>query len=600
MKMNHALNLAPFLFSLLFSIHSAHAAEKWGLGCSAWLESQCDALYSSQNNGEMDVSIDGKTLHLGLGNDAKTSLETAYLKSLQAVTDSLDKMPQDYVKNLRKFHALGDLKKYLHYKEPTDLDFKKYEKELSVAHKTGDAMGLAFKATADERFNALFPNYNRKKHMPVEMQINQSEVSNKLTYEISLAKWQGSEAWKETEKEFKTVRDTYLDLVTHDPDKSIPESMRKQWLDDLNTVKLIIPRSKGWTLENCKSDMEMNAAYDPNENEFTVCAGLFNSQGLNFVISHELGHLLGIGRATVMKERTTKAFQQLMGLRKDMCEKRLISACSPEWTAFKTALNQNLNEFDHFDVPKPKLRECLITKQVQPYDESQLKTEAQHTMLKWIDQTATSFGFTSQMVPTLPDDYKGDVADVENPTYFNPCFPDNATDVRRADLLNGNSVMLYFLNEYLCQDPSLDEATKLNNATNIAGQVYVAITTKEVPLGGKFSESQLMGEFGFSEDVDEKYADFMAGKVMKTLLKQQFSKASDRRAKLFYDTALFCTKKDSSISTKYPDKAKAEKTLTTEPHPLDLERRQRIFGNPEFRDILECDQDFNFPECSET
>jgi hypothetical protein len=558
-------------------------------GCSAISEKYCDELYDDEHQGNADIVANDSVLKVRLG---KNKTGFSYGKAGFEVAKWLaqNKLPKTLLEFLNQYHYFDLLKKYLRTKPIADstpdeaLETDLIEKEAAAI------WNWALEQTIDREteFEAKVAGIEKPS---IKYEILLSRVSRRVRTNIYDIIWSNSDDWKAIAAQFEKVRIAFLQEIEEEP--KLNREIKASWTETIKSIKIVPPSSDPDIEDRDCAEHEPNAYYYREKNVFTVCAGLIFGSEISGIVAHEIAHSLGIERTRREHLRQSAHFQEMKTLQAQVCNAESPRSCPPAWSQFKKSFTSNLDFLlKQFDPPVQPLLSCLQYNarelKAWPPSEADFKNLAEIRAKLQVSRGAANHLFFRLSKPRLALETGEESA---NPYYLNPC---ELSDWKESSYVPGSAWDLYFFFSaaHLCGDQTKSSAEQLDSAIVEARAVYSEVLQRVIPLARNFSSDVDLTGRGYSEDSEERFADFLGFRVLARLLKSESPVV--RRAKYFSNISNFC--EPHSSHKKYPDEMQAEKKHDLEPHSAGLRRRQETLVKP-LREILNCAQDFEIPEC---
>ena len=323
-----------------------------------------------------------------------------------------------------------------------------------------------------------------------------------------------------------------------------------------------------------------NAFYRPDIHSLTVCTGFFTTlDGLDSVLAHELSHSLGIAKEIQDFVSTTRLAKELTPVWANACDPvDEAKACYSDWRRFKTNFSALVAELSQFKLPGSHFRSCLQYHRhtLKPFHEMPY-AEALALVKRGVATMADHKVFYN-LVPRVTKDRH---------QFLNPCGRGRAPSKNPLESL----VTLFFTMEYRCRK-DLPEVQRFKEAISTATAMQAQVLVQTTGMGGSHSKSPWMGEHGYAESSEERFADAMGYRVFARLLAKS-PLLEDRRQEYLLNEVTFCSKGDQEDS----DLKQAEHELSFEPHSLHSERRIENLI-PEIRAAIQCEKDFPQVDCT--
>jgi hypothetical protein len=555
--------------------------------CLGMVQEFCQKLFSAAHQGTMDFDVDKYHYEVRLGETSNDFKQTDY-DYLSAKTQNWWRLPSDLKDALTARGLLDKIHAYLSRSSRQSMSLSDRIKNMRSEEEIDSMWTSAMRETVLVRMEKRFPGYSKIKedYIPIELHYETQRQTKLLEAEVARAIWGHHKNWQKVEIKFERVRQAYKEVVAGLA--GLPESVRKEWLGRLDSIKLIIPGSDPEIdSEACMKD-ENNAYFYSDRNELTVCAGDFNTEEIGQTLAHEIGHALDIDRTRFLFQDASaegKAFHML----KDMNCGRKTLDCS-FWNAHKKQYASNLRELEKFPPQLESFNLCLQDKRLRTdmTDEylSRVSREEVEAVAADLAERNVFLRLISPRIP-LPDG-----SSQINPMYLNPCgyyLWDNQSYPLDEDV----SMLLFFTTEYRCSKET-DRDKKFKNAIDMAQDMQTDLTRSRLKIEGEFSGNERLVIDGYSVPPAEKFADAVGMKVFSHILSEDDTNINRRRARYLVNNAWLCRK--PSLQQLYPSEARIQKSYFSEPHSEHSQRQKELLST-EVREAIDCELDFEPREC---
>lgn len=582
--------MSIFLLFLSLSTPSAPAYDTYRvseepIGCSKMVEEFCDHLWAPKNLGNIDLKIGSRApreIRLGRRPNEYT---TAYYNWAKRVIAARIKLPADFRRPLERMQYFPLLERSLRRKPNQQMNAQQIYADRRLFAQIEAIWNSARDEAVFARMEPVHPHFYQLTNdsIPQSSWLKLNEFVDRLDAEINVALLSGSPEWKSAEEAFRTIREDYIAEIHTHPRLS-PET-KQIWEERLRSVRLEIPGSNPETLDsNGRScaKTESNAFYSPSSHAITVCAGFFNGIELTHMLAHELSHALAIRRTTLMHKQASPVAALLTQLHERTC--KATSWSCDDWNAFKDKYRKAAASLGQAEIPNEKYFACFRKRTLskEKPDKEFLDFLTHDRVNNQIEYLASHSWFLQL---SEPKEILRNGAIYPNPRYLNPCGF-YWTQPKWENLINPESVSSFFVQEFQCQKGTPPE--RMEKAITLAKELSAPLIKSEMQVAGPFAPDRDFERKGFSEDIEEDFADAMAGEVFSRVLQRQKS-LSAKRTLMLASLAQLCDQ--PSLEKQFPDEAAVQKKFYFEPHSEGIERRQRLL-TPRIRKELQCNRDF--------
>ncbi len=576
-----------------------YSSPKGTVGCSQMTEDFCKALWLPKNLGNIDLKVGAKREQIREGrlpNEFGFSLYN-YLKARLLARSRL---PEEFRTRLEARGFFPKLQAVMNKKPNRKLSVKEKERERYL----GKEVETIWDNSIDE---VVFSKMNIEKkdffqltndNIPHSLWLKYNEFRDRLEASIVKSIWSGNEAWQHAAEEFQSIRTAFIELI--ESHTAFSSDIKKEWISRLKSVELVIPGSDPlvWDLmdKGCASTTE-NAFYLPTHNKITICGGYLVGVNLIRTIAHELSHALAVRRTIYQYKVTTEAHALVSDLVDRTCKQQPLSC--DEWGSWKKKFEKASDKLETVSIPNQEFLACFRKKELKAKrpEKEFLEYVSKERVSDVLEYSARRSWFLQL---TKDKEILRDGTEHANPRYLNPCgFMWNMPKWER--LTNPFAVSSFFVNDYLCQkksNPDEKPEVILERAVETAKNLSTPLMQKELLVPGVFASDREFERQGYSEDVEEDFADYLSGEVVAKLL-EKLPQVEDRRSLVLASIAHLCD--EPSIERQYPDEAAVQKKYYFDPHSEGVERRQRLLTAP-IREALQCSRDFkpSIKECDWT
>lgn len=589
------LTAAVSALSVLFTAHAAplgayetYRVSEEPIGCSAMVEEFCDHLWAPKNLGNIDLSL-GKAqtpraIRMGR---RPNEYSTAYFNWANRMIAARPKLPPDLRRPLERMHYFELLARSLRRKPNRAMS----KAELHADRRLYAQVESIFSSARDEalfaRMEPAHPQFFQltQDSVPFSSWLRLNEYVDRLDAEIHVALLSDSPEWRAARATFEQIRQDYLEEIQSHPRFSA--ETKAQWTDRLRTVALEIPGSNPETLDsNGRScaKTEGNAFYSPQTHAITICAGYFTGIELSRTIAHELSHALAVRRTVLLHKRASAVAEQLRALQERSCKPTEPPQSCEQWAKFKATYQQAARTLPQAEISNREYLACFRKRELkgEKPDAEFLSFVAQDRVNDLIEYAASRSWFLQL---SQPKEFLRDGTVHPNPRHLNPCGFYWAQP-QWDNLLNPQVISSFFVQEFRCQKGT--PAERLEKSIQVAKDLSLPLMEKELLVAGPFAADRDFERKGYSEDIEEDFADSLSGEVFARALRRQ-SSLSAKRALTLASLAQLCDQ--PSVEKQFPDEAAAQKKFYFESHSEGVERRQRLLTTSVRRE-LKCNRDF--------
>lgn len=573
-----------FISACFITINTS-AQEKEKLSCQALVENFCDNLWASPHFGNIDIKA-GKTnyqLRFGAKENDVSNIRYEFLKSLYKNFSSL---PADMQLVFNKIKLKQTLNNYINRKDIKKLNV---EDMYTAPFFRGSISDLenAMYLVATMRTQEKVPGYIRMKNDE-----ESSEVTN-IYYrnldiawsELFVAVWKNHPRWKKVKEIFTLVRDEYINLVKND--KSTSESLRKAAIEDLMTVKLVIPgesplksNSRQW--HTCGIDMT-NAVYSPNTHDITICAGEFIGGEALLTLAHEMGHSFSLMRRLQTYLAQSEYGKNIMNLHNLSCEKKHFSC--EQWSQFKNNFNSNVSSVQNYTYDDDSFLQNFIQNDLLPIPVGDEMKKLSNRLSKATVRNTINDRSLEGILKTeeiLPNSSR-----VKNFRYLSACLNSARWPSALNSLVNDYTQFeLFFAEEYQCQlDKKIPEKDAIKSSMELATDMINKSWAMWMRVPGRYNFIQDARNEDFAQDIEEDVVDSYASRISASIL-NKMNNVEERRNTYLANIAGYCDK--PSFRQAYPVEASVLFKFTNASHSMGQDRRTKLL-TPQIREALQCE-----------
>ena len=554
--------------------------------CKAMLDSYCDFLNSPGVQGNLEVKRADRSTHI-LQGDTQNQFSQIYYRYSQAKLRNREFFPKDVARILERHAYFTKLGQFLKRRPRPGMSLL----ERLSTEQADFELGMIWTAAQNEaailRMNRRYPEFHRLPEalVPIELQLERRRMRRDLISEISRAIWRGSDEWKRVEATFAKLQTSFKRVITR---LDIPETVRGDWLERIANVRLVLPGAfPAIANEECGSTTA-NAFYFTYLNVVTVCAGDFNSEDIVQTLSHEMAHALGIDRSQYLFENQSKFGRSLSDFRHRVCEPKTFGC--EAWDKFRGGFDDSLASLTGYKPQLPEFQSCLMKRPTtKDLSDADVNRFAKSLVTDRISDLAAGDRFlriTKAMMPLRNGKQQ------KNPNYLNPCSY-SLWSQGEEPIDDDLTTLMFFTAEYRCT-PAKAAPERLRDAIEVAKGMSEKVTRQSLRIAGRFSARNLLEGEGFASPPFERFADVIGSYASADLLAQSPDRW-DRQNMFLASSSWQCT--EPSLMSQYPEESSVEKEYIFDAHTEGEQRRKELFTTP-IRQVIGCQKDFEFPECS--
>jgi hypothetical protein len=553
--------------------------------CKALMDNYCRYLYSPEALGNLEVRRAGASTQV-LQGDTANDFSQVFYRYAQAKIRNRSFLPKDFYQALVKYHYFEKMENFIARSPRSKMTQAQRTASDQLDYELGSIWGMAMNETVVSRMEKKFPSFHKisERLMPVELDLERRRVRRFLISEISQAIWRNDKNWEDVEEAFFRLQSSYLRML----DKlDIPDQVRDDWKKRISEVQLVLPGAFPSISSDECSTTTVNAYYYTYLNVLTVCAGDFNSEDIVQTLAHEMGHALDINRTQYLFKTNSGFGRSLAQLRGEVCAPQTFSC--DQWNDYKRQFSTSLQTLNGFQPELPDFQRCLKRRETSKIMSVEDITRISRTIVSdRLSELASNDNFLRITKPEVP---MMNGKSQKNPNYLNPCsyyLWSRGEEPVDDDL----TTLIYFTAEYRCSDKPGTE--KLKNAIDTAKSMSEDLMKVSLQVDGEFSSRDLLETEGFSSPPYERFADVIGSYAMAELLTKLPYKW-DRQNKFLASSSWLCTQ--PSLASHFPDESAVEKEYIFDSHTEGDQRKKELFSSP-IRDVIGCQKDFDFKECS--
>jgi hypothetical protein len=554
--------------------------------CKAMLDTYCNFLNSPGVNGNLMVKQARSSTKVLQGETSNQFSQVYYRYSLQKLKNR-GFLPKDFSRVLDRHAYFPKLRAFLNRESRSQMNLSDRLSSEQTDYELGYIWEAAFNETVMVRMDRKYTGYHKLPDdmVPVELQLERKRVSRELVSEISKAIWRGSDVWTKVVAEFSRLQLSFLHMISR---LDIPEDVRADWSRRINEIQLVLPGAFPAISDEECSTTTVNAFYYTYLNVVTICAGDFNSEDITQTLSHEMAHALGIDRTEYLFEVHSDFGRNLSEFRKKICEPKTFSC--QDWEAFKQEFDDSLDSLDGFKPQVAEFQSCLKRRPTaKELTDDDIDRFSRTLVSDRISDLASSDRFLRITKPQMP---LRNGKTQKNPNYLNPCsyYLWSRGEEPIDDEL---TTLIFFTAQYRCSAEKF-ASQRLRGAIELAKDMTERVLQKTLRIEGEFSSRTMLETEGFSSPPFERFADVVGSYAMADLLSQS-PDVWDRQNRFLASSSWQCLA--PSLATEYPEESSVEKGYIFDPHTGGEQRRKELFSAP-IRQVIGCQKDFEFKECS--
>lgn len=309
-------------------------------GCSNLIESFCTDLYSQKNQGNLDLRLPGRVQQLRFG-DTPNGRSYSFAIFEKAKFDNRVKLPQDLQRVLNQTRYFKKMQEYLQSKPIKKMNLLERKKFDRLSMEIGQLWNSAVDEVMLERMESKHPGYSKLIQFPLQFQFEYNKEQSELYASVYTAIWSDHPLWKQVESDFETVKSEYITML--EESESLDPSLKKEWIDRIQTTKLVAPGSDPNNINHDCATTDRNAYNVTSRGYVTVCAGYFTAGNMIATLAHELSHSLGVSRSQILFERNSELGKRLHAIHQSICNNNGKPQCPKEWSSLKSDLQRLIN-----------------------------------------------------------------------------------------------------------------------------------------------------------------------------------------------------------------------------------------------------------------
>ena len=555
--------------------------------CKALFDSYCNYLYGPEAMGNLIVKrATASTSTTILAGETRNEFTQVYFKYSLAKLRNRRALPHDFAMALQRLSYFEKLRLFID-RPPRDrmviaqrLDSEQTNYEL------GYIWSSAINETTLARMIKKYPGFHKlsDRLVPVELDLERRRIRRELISDISKAIWRDDNNWRRVEDGFATLQRSYQRAISN---LDLDETLKADWIKRIQDIHLVLPGSMPAISDEECSTTNINAYYYPFLNILTVCAGDFNSEDIIQTLAHEMGHAIDIDRTQYLFETKSKFGGALSELRGEVCTARSFS-CNT-WGKFKESFDANLASLDSYRPQLPEFNRCLKRRPTsRPLGADDISRIA-HTIIA--DRISNLAGGDRFLRITKAEIPMRNGKQQKNPNYLNPCSY-YLWSKGEEPLDDELTTLMFFTAEYRCSEG--DASDKLRESIDVARALSEKVLQSTLKIEGEFSARSELEHGGFSSPPYERFADVLGSYAMSELLKE-LPDQWDRQNKFLASSSWQCM--EPSIASNFPEESAVEKEYVFDTHTEGEQRKKELFSTP-IREVIGCQKDFEFNECS--
>lgn len=580
------MKLAGTLASLFLSVVAlaADPAPRSDLPkCSVMTETFCSNLWAPDKLGNFDLKLNKteppQILEIRFGETAN-SISHARRIFLEAVKKNEANFPADIRRALKENNYFDFVDRYQNRSTPQAFTMKDFREDIWNINPV-DKLGRVLWQTASERLNEKQPGYLTTPFRDLSSSSDRaaSKELDAVYAEFLTTIWKNEPKWKVVETTFESIRATYIDWVKSNPE--IPETLKLEFLEDLRTLKLLIPGSNPkWSRSDCGIN-ERNAFYNPVDHEITVCAGTFTTGSSFQTISHEIAHSFGIHKRLLRFLDQSAYGKQLTELYKKVDAGEHYSC--KDWAAYRARFAKTVKAAKPYVYLDEKMLSKFINRKLTPAPNSKELLKHGERYSKRMTRSFSSSSFTANILK--PEEILKSGKKIPNARFMRPTLDRKWSNPLNILDNDWEQFSMFVTESYNCELEKKTPAPKaLEAAIETAQALQIESWKVLLTMGGKYSYLGETTTEGYAQTIDEDLADSIASSVVAMALKK-YDDVEERRATYLGAIAGYCD--EPSFEESYPQEARVLQRLSNRSHSTMQARRENFFS-PEVRASLQC------------
>lgn len=550
--------------------------------CLQITESTCKNLWSAKNKGRL---VDHGEV-ISKGDSRISGLSQSKLLDLEALTSSYDGLPKDLKRALR-----SDLQKLDRLLKKTkiansDFYFKLSNIEASIKSKA--------EQVAYDRFYKANPKLKKtnQEDWGDDDVAHRQDMIRTTKDDVLLAKYEKSPQWARVERLFKKTKQDVMHALEELPSNSITAEKRRWMIERVKSIALTLPYmdvEKAGAEGSCQTT-NVNAYYNPNRHQFTVCAGWFNSYQTDSIIAsvmaHEIGHSIDQNSYATSEVLKSKIVQDLKPLHlggEMPCEK---------WNSIVLNSNTPSDIIDRSSFPLSKLNKCVAPQTgLIDFNSAAIRPASQSAIASYVSSIVESGVPTRLAQETIVKYGK----ESPNKAYLNPKW----LEMRENQSMHSppdTGEWLYkemFVQSLKCQGfesaSREQQSPMIGKALSEMKAISVRVLENRMEIEGRNSSSLV--RYNAAVEGGEAFSDWIASRASVTRVKD-IESLKERREYIAKSIAWSCPAPSPLASAE--DFAREAKKYSLEPHPPDSVRRFSKFS-PALAELLNCEMPKDIP-----
>lgn len=557
-------------------------------GCLGMMNKYCDSLYAPGADGNLVIQKRKGTPIYILQGKTSNGLHQVFYELAKSKIRNREYFPTDFFAVLKAHRYFQKLEELIDRKAISTMSMIDRIESNELESDVEYIWTVAIRDTLMTRVSKKFPDFPKLSEDSVTPEIGHFERLERrnLLTQISHAIWKDHPNWTKVTLAFESLRKNFVTVIDH---IDVPNSVKTDWKSRIESVALVLPGSMPDITDQDCSSTTINAYYYSHLNVLTVCAGDFNSEDILLTLAHEMSHALDIDRSLELFFEHSQFSQHFSKISADLCQVPQTEFSCEKWSEFKSSIDEYLPELAGFHPDLPKLNECLKReKTTRALDPSSIDRFAKGAIKERIRILADEEAFlriTQQKLP-LRNGKK-----VNNPSYLNPChYLQNKFETQSLD--SELNFLTAFTAEFQCSNEK-DQAERLRKSIVFTQNLMTSVVRNEITSEGQFSDRKSLVDENFSSSPAERFADLLGSYVVAEAMKSDPS-LWDRRMTFFASNSWQCS--GPSLSTAFPKETLLMRQYLQDSHTDGDERKKEVLSAP-IREILSCEQDFQWNEC---
>jgi hypothetical protein len=553
--------------------------------CKAMMDSYCNALYSPEAQGNLEIKQSSSTIEVRQG-DTRNEFSQVYFRYAKAKLKSRSSLPADFRSALERDSYFSKLRTYLNRPSRDHMSLSQRLESENTNYELSFIWSSALNEALLSRLSVKYPGYHRiaDNNLPIELQLERRRLRRSLIGEVSRAIWRDDQNWHRVEQGFDRLKISFLRMIAQ---LDIPKDISDDWAERISSIQLALPGSTPAVSDEECSATTVNAYYFTYLNVLTVCAGDFNSEDILQTLAHEMAHALGIDRTAYLFEVNSDFGKQLSTFRANVCKPDAFS-CG-EWATYKAGFDEKLKTLDGFQPQMREFNQCLKRRPTsKALSDADIDRFSRTIVTDRMSDLASGDRFLRITKAQIP---MRNGKSEKNPNYLNPCAYSLWSEGEEP-IHDPLTTMLYFTAEYRCSDKKGPD--KLKSAIEISKTMTTRLLGRVLRVEGEFSARGQLENQGYASPPYERFADVVGSYALAELLKL-IPEKWNRQNVFLASSSWQCL--EPSLASRFPDESAVENEYVFDEHTGGELRQKELMSTP-IRQTIGCEKDFEFNECS--